>query len=175
VNSQFQQTLKQLSFKTFYHNQMETFGYDDLFANRRVVVFSLTNFRTVCSGTHLRGFVDSYTQFKELGINDIYVVDSTDWLIGPYIDKRAPDLKGLPDRDMAFVRAVADYYNYQKETFDLARYWQYIVIINNGEPEKLWHNPFKEGAQLQALKDKAYRYRKMSAESVLNYLVDNQQ
>ena len=175
MNSQFQQTLKQLSFKTFYHNQMATFGYDDLFADQRVVVFSLTNFRTVCSGQHLRGFVEQYSRLKELGIDAVHVVDSTDWLIGPYIDKRAPDLVGLPDRDMLFVRAVADHYDYPKETFNLARYWQYIVIINNGEPEKLWHNPFKEDAQLQALKDRAYRYRKMSADVVVTYLVDNPQ
>ena len=153
---------------------MATFGYDDLFADRRVVVFSLTNFRTICSGLHFRSFLDNYSRFKELGIDNIYVVDSTDWLIGPYIDKRSQDLIGLPDRDMSFVRAVADHYEYPRDTFDLARYWQYIVIIKNGEPEKLWHNSFKADAQLRVLKDRVYRYRKISGETVLEYLVDTQ-
>jgi len=174
VNLTFQQTLKQLSFKTFYHNQMATFGYDDLFANRRTIVFSLTNFRTICSGTQLRGFIDNYNQFCKLGINKICVVDSTDWLIGPTMDKRETEIIGLPDRDMLFVQAVADHYEYPKEKIELARFWQYVVIINNGEPEKLWHNPFKADAPLTILKDPVYRYRKLSADVVLKYLVDNQ-
>lgn len=173
MNSQFQTTLKQLSFKTFHHNQTKTFGYDDLFANRRAIVFSLTNFRTTCSTEHLCGYADKFAQFKELGIDEMYVVDSTDWLIGPYIDRRYSDLKGLPDRDMEFVQALAKHYEYQKNTFDLARYWQYVVIINDGEPEKLWHNPFKSDTLLTTLKSRDYRYRKMSSNLVLKYLVDN--
>lgn len=175
MNSQFQQTLKQLSFKTFYHNQIATFGYDDLFANQRVVVFSLTNFRTICSGNHLGSFIDAYDQFKELGIDNIYVINSSDWLIGPYIDKRTNTLRGLPDRDMTLVQSLAEHYNYQKDTNELARFWQYVTIINNGEPEKLWHNPFTSNTLLRILKDPEYRYRKLSADVVLKYLVDNPQ
>jgi peroxiredoxin len=173
VNSTFQQTLKQLSFKTFYHNQVATFGYDDLFADRRVIVFSITNVRTICSGKQLHGFIENCKQFKQLGIDDIYAVDSTDWMIGPAMDTRTQELKGLPDRDMSFVRALAEHHEYSKQTIDLARYWQYVVVVNNGEPEKLWHNPFKEGAALQILKDPAYRYRKLSANDILEHLVDN--
>jgi peroxiredoxin len=172
VNSLFQQTLKQLTFKTFHHNQIATFDYDDLFANLRVIVFSLTNFRTMCSGLQLDSFTSNYAQFKELGIDKIYVVDSTDWLIGPHIEKRAPTLIGLPDRDMAFVQALAEHYKYKKETFDLARYWQYVIIINNGEPERIWHNPFKESAPLEILKSQSHRYRKVSGNAVLTDLID---
>lgn len=174
MNSAFQQTLKQLSFKTFYHNQLETFDYDDLFANRRVVVFSLVNFRTICSAKHLTSFIDTYSQFKELGIDDIYVVNSTDWLVGPYIDKRTEKLKGLPDRDMLFVQSLAKHYGYEKDTIELARFWQYISIIDDGQLEKLWHNPFTSNTLLRILKDPEYRYRKLSADVVLKYLVDNQ-
>lgn len=172
MNSKFQQTLKQLSFKTFYHNQVATFGYDDLFADQRTIVFSLTNFRTICSGNQLDGFMQNYDRFRELGIDKICVVDSTDWLIGPMMDKRETEIIGLPDRDMLFVRTVADHYEYAKETFDLARFWQYVIIINNGQPEYLWHNAFKSDAQLSVLKDQAYRYRKISSDVVLKYLVD---
>ncbi len=173
MNSPFQKTLKQITFKTFYRNRIETFGYDNLFSNRRVLIFSLTNIRTICSGKQLKSYMNNYEKFKELGIDEICVIDSTDWLIGPYIDKRSTEIKGLPDRDMTFVRALADHYNYQKDTVDLARFWQYVVIINNGEPENFWHNPFKSNAPLTILKDQAYRYRKLSADTVLKYLVDN--
>ena len=175
MNSQFQQTLKQITFKTFYRNQIQTFGYDDLFADQRVLVFSLTNIRTTCSGKQLKSYINNYEQFKNIGIDHVCAVDSTDWLIGPSVDKRSADLKGLPDRDMTFVRAVADHYDYQKETFDLARFWQYVIVINNGEPEHFWHNPFKSDAPLLVLKDQSYRYRKLSADVILKYLVDNSQ
>lgn len=153
---------------------MVTFGYEDLFAGRRVIVFSLTNYRTLCSVEQLEGFMHRYDWFKQHGIDDIYAVDSSDWLVGPWLDKRRVEIKGLPDRDMKFVRAVADHYDYKKDTVELARLWQYVVIINDGVPEKLWHNPFKANAPLVILKDQKYRYRKISAGVVQDYLVDNQ-
>ncbi len=173
MNSQFQQQLKQLIFKTFYHNQIQTFDYDDLFANQRVIVFSLTQRGTTCSIEQLKSYINTHDKLIEHNINNIYAIDSTDWLIGPQIDKRTDKIKGLPDRDMKFVESLAQHYDYQKSITDLARFWQYVVILNNGEPEKLWHNPFKENAPLAILKDRAYRYRKLSAEGVLKYLVDN--
>lgn len=151
---------------------MATFGYDDLFADQRVIVFSITNPYTLCSGKQLTDYMKNYTEFKEVGIDNVYVVDSTNWMIGPYVDKRSQELKGLPDRDMEFVSALARHYDYQKKIFDLARFWQYVVIINNGLPEKLWHNPFKENAPMTILKDRQYRYRKLSPDVIFKYLVD---
>lgn len=173
MDSQFKQQLKQLAFKTFYHNQTQIFGYDDLFANQRVIIFSLTQFRTTCSANQMQSYISNYNNFLQNGINHVCAVDSTDWLIGPYVDKRTSVIKGLPDRDMMFVSAVAKHYNYQKSITDLARFWQYVIIINNGEPEKLWHNPFKPQSPLVILKDRGYRYKKLSADVVLKYLVDN--
>ena len=173
MDSPFQQQLKQLTFKTFYHNQTQTFGYDDLFADRRVIVFSLTQIRTTCSMNQLKSYIDNHDKLINHDIDSVYAIDSTDWLIGPQIDKRTDKIKGLPDRDMKFVEALARHYDYQKSTTDLARFWQYVVILNNGEPEKLWHNPFKENASLVVLKDQKYRYRKLSPDAVVEYLVDN--
>jgi len=173
VNLLFQNKLKQLLFKTFYHNQVTTFGYDDLFADQRVIVLSITNQRTTDSEKYINGFVDNYKKFKELSVDKICVVDSTDWLIGPYIDKCSQDLIGLPDRNMQFVGALAEEFNYHKELIDLARYWQYITIINNGKLEKFWHNPFKSNTMLHVLKSQDFRYKKLSADVVLKYLVDN--
>jgi len=173
VNSQFQQTLKQLTFKTFYHNQMTTFGYDDLFVDRRVLVFSVTQFRTACSHDHIDSYISHYNSMVANGIDDVCAVDSSDLMIGPLIDKKTPLIKPLPDRDMKFVEALSWHFDYQKDLKNLARLWQYVIIINNGEPEKFWHNPFKENAPLTILKDEKYRYRNLSADIVLQYLIGN--
>jgi peroxiredoxin len=170
----FSHNLKKLVFKTFYRNQMATFDYDNLFAERRVIVFSITNAYTTCSGKHMEQFEQAHKQLRELGIDDIYVIDSTDWLVGPWADKRSTDIKGLPDRNKQFVSALAQHYNISYDIDELARFWQYIVIINNGEPEKFWYNPFTANTLLRVLKDPMYRYRKLSTDMVLKYLVDKQ-
>lgn len=175
MNSTFNQELKKINFTTFYRNQKQTFGYDDLFADQRVIVFSVTQWRTLCSIQQINGYMDNYANFIQNNVDAVYVLDSTDWLIGPYIDKKAKDLIALPDRDMKFVETLAKHFNYSKATKDLARFWQYVLILNNGEPEKLWHNPFKEDSSLGFLKDPNYRYRKLSADTVLKYLIDTKQ
>ena len=172
MNLQFQQTLKQLTFKTFYHNRMTTFDYDNLFADRRVLIFSITQFRTVSSQEQVESYMDHYTSIISHGVDDVCAIDSYDGLIGPMMDKKSQVIKGLPDQNTVFVEALAKHYNYEKSVTDLARFWQYVVIVNNGEPEKIWHNPFKEDAPLIILKDQKYRYRKLSADNILKYLVD---
>lgn len=185
MNSTFQEKLKQIEFKTIYRGQMTTFDYDSLFANRRVIVFSITNIRTVCSVAQFKKYEIVFNNtLKNLGIDDVCAVDSTDWMIGPWVDcmgdvtaRENPDwtrLKGLPDRDHSFVKLISEHYQYQKDLKDLARLWQYVIIINNGEPEKFWHNPFKADAPLKVLKNQEYRYRKLAPRVVRSYLVDNQ-
>lgn len=174
MNSQFQQTLKNISFTTYHRNQLTTYGYDDMFANRRVIVFSVPQYRTISSSRHLQDYIDNADDLLNNGIDDLCAIDSTDWLIGPMMDKKSKIIKGLPDRDSKFIVALAEHYNYQKPVGELSRLWQYVTIINNGEPEKLWHNPFRADTKLVILKDNEYRYRKLSADMVLKYLVDKQ-
>ena len=173
MNSLFQKKLKQLTFKTFYRNQLETFGYDDLFLNQRVILFSITNQRATDSERYVSEFIKMYPEFLKNKINNMYIIDSTDMLVGPWADKK--NLLGLPDRDMQFVDALAQECDYQKELLDLATYWQYITIINNGVLEKIWHNPFKVDTPLYILKNYNFRYKKLSADIVLKYLVDKNQ
>lgn len=172
MNSEFQQTLKNLSFTTYHHNQLTTFDYDDIFADRRVIIFSVPQFRTISSGRHSQDYINNAECFLNNGIDGLYAIDSTDWLIGPMMDKKSKVVVGLPDRDCKFIVALAEYYKYQKPIGELSRLWQYVTIINNGEPEKIWYNPFKADTKLVILKDSTYRYRKLSADVVLKYLVD---
>ena len=169
----FSRKLKQITFKTFYRNQLETFDYDNLFLNRRVLVFSITNIQAQCSGLHIKSFEQSYQKLLDLGLDDIYAVDSTNWLVGPMMDKKLTGIRGLPDRDLAFISAVAEYANNKCSINDLARLWQYLIIINNGSPEKMWSAPFKKELPLHVLKNPTLRYRGLSIDKIEKYLVDN--
>jgi peroxiredoxin len=171
----FNHKLKQITFKTFYRNQMATFDYDNLFANRRVLVFSITNSYTRCTGVQIKNFELNYQHLLNLGLDDIYVVDSVDWLVGPMMDKKKTDIKGLPDRDQSFIGAVSEYAGRTEDLKELSPWWQYMIIINNGEPEKLWSSPFKKNTSLYVRKNFDLRYRGLTVEQVEKYLLDNKQ
>jgi peroxiredoxin len=169
----FSHKLKQITFKTFHRNQLVTFDYDDLFSNRRVLIFSITNAYTRCSGLHIKSFELAYQKLLDLGLDNVYAIDSTDWLVGPMMDKKSADIIGLPDRDLKFVESVAELANNKNDINELARLWQYVIIINNGEPEKLWSSPFKKQTSLSILKNPSVRYRGLSVDIIEKYLVDN--
>ncbi len=171
----FSHKLKQITFKTFYRNQMATFDYDDLFADRRVLVFSVNNSYTKCSGIHIKNFEMNYQRLLELGLDDIYVVDSVDWLIGPMMDKKNTPIRGLPDRNFDFVKLVADYVGKTENVDELGRWWQYMLIIQNGEPEKVWAAPYKSNVSLSILKNLDLRYRGLTIDKIEKYLIDTSQ
>lgn len=169
----FSRNLKQITFKTFYRNQMETFDYDDLFADRRVLVFSITNSYTRCSGVHIKNFELNYQRLLELGLDDIYVVDSVDWLIGPMMDKKKTEIRGLPDRNMSFIKLVTEYAGRTEDINELCHWWQYVIIINNGQPEKIWFSPFKSNTSLIIRKNFDLRYHGLEVDKIEKYLVDS--
>jgi peroxiredoxin len=164
--------LTQIEFKTFYRNQIHTFDYDNLFANRRILIASLNNLYTTCTGLYIKSFENCYDELISLGLDDVCLVDSSDWLVGPMMDKKKTEIKGLPDRNLQFVSAVADHASNSNNIVDLARHWQYMMIINNGQPEKLWTSPYKNGLTLTLLKNRSLRYRGLGPDVVKKYLVD---
>lgn len=169
-NNDFQTQLKQINFKTFYHGQVETFGYDDLFADRRVLVFAITQMRYYPSYVQFMSFAKAADQLKSLGIDDVCAINSFENLFGIWADHQSQNIKALPNIDGSFVRALAQYQGVDKPEKDLKTVWQYITIINNGVPEKVWHNPFKAGMMLRAIKTEAYQYRNLSVDKVVEYL-----
>ena len=58
-----------------------TLTTDDLFKDKTVIVFGLPGaFTPTCSGQQLPGFEELYSEFRELGIDDIYCVSVNDTL-----------------------------------------------------------------------------------------------
>lgn len=166
----FQSNLKQIVFKTCSRNRAETLGYDDLFANRRVVIFSITNIYTSSSSDHIKKFNAAYDDFILAGIDNVYAINFTEGVFAPWVAQRTSNIKGLTDTDMLFVDQLRQYYGSKKTTLNLAMLWQFILIINNGVLEIIWHNPFKENTPLEILKNVTYRYRKLTVDVVLDYL-----
>lgn len=193
MNTDFQNSLKQLTFKTIYHDQLTTVDYDRLFADQRVIVLSIPVLYFFESHTQMSQYKEEYENFTSNKIDAIYAISSFNPMIAAWADSNyKSSIIGLPDKDQAFVTALAAEVQSTKSIDFLAKRWEYVSIINNGNLEKLWQNPFPEH---QTLRQYRYgygyskweshgkvqdlgtlHYRKLGPATVLDYLrnsIDN--
>ena len=115
----------------------------DLFANKRVVLFSLPGaFTPTCSTMQLPGFENNFAEFKALGIKDIYCISINDafvmnaWAKAQKIKK----VKVIPDGSGKFTRKMR--MSVQKDNLGFGeRSWRYACVVNNGKIEKWFIEP----------------------------------
>ena len=165
----FQSALQSLTFKSFYHNQTQQFDYDNLFLNRRVIVFSVPSMFGRRSLQILKAFDEQRSELQ--GIDDVYCLSSNSQLIGPWSDKQST-IRGLYDTG-EFVAGIAKFYNIDKPLADLKSFWQYMTIIDNGVPIQFWHNPIKANMSLHVVRHPEYAYHNMSVKKVKEYLANS--
>lgn len=118
----------------------------DLFAGKRVVLFSLPGaFTPTCSTYQLPGFEEKYAEFKALGIKDIYCISVNDaFVMNKWAkDQKIKKVKVIPDGNAEFTGAM----RMEVGKFNLGfgyRSWRYAVVVNNGKIEKWFIEPGKE-------------------------------
>ena len=141
----------------------------DLFANKRVVLFSLPGaFTPTCSTYQLPGFEEKFAEFKALGIKDIYCISVNDafvmnaWAKAQKIKK----VKVIPDGSGVFTSQMNMLVQKDNVGFGV-RSWRYAVIVDNGTIEK-WF--IEEGIEHNCETDP---YGETSPETVLAYLQGN--
>jgi thioredoxin-dependent peroxiredoxin len=113
---------------------------EDLFGNKKVIVFSLPGaFTPTCSNQQLPGFEAMYDQFREAGINQIYCASVNDafvmnaWLKELNITKVQP----IPDGNLQLTHWTD--MSVDKSNFGLGcRSWRYVMYINNMVVENVW-------------------------------------
>ena len=169
-NHDFQQQLKQITFKTYFHNRAEMLDYESLFNNRRVAVISVPNIITTYTYHQLKKFDSVYLDLISTGLDTVYALSSAELLVGPWAAKHSKSIKGLANLDQQFIQSLANFYQIDQTSKHLATIWQFVVIINNGIPEKLWYTPFKSNMQWMAIKNDMWRYRGLDVSKVLEYL-----
>ena len=116
---------------------------DDLFANKRVVVFSLPGaFTPTCSTYQLPGFEEQYEDFRAQGIDDIYCISVNDafvmneWARSLNIQNVHP----IPDGAGAFTEGMG-------MTVDMSfigfgkRSRRYAAIVDNGQVQHMFVEP----------------------------------
>ena len=141
----------------------------DLFAGKRVVLFSLPGaFTPTCSTYQLPGFEEKFAEFKALGIKDIYCVSVNDAFVMNAWAKaqKVKKVKVIPDGSGMFTRKMGMLVHKDNLGFG-ERSWRYACVINNGKIEKWFIEP---GAEDNCPVDP---YGETAPENILNWLKEN--
>jgi len=106
---------------------------DELFANKRVVIFSLPGaFTPTCSAYQLPGFEEKYKLFLESTVNEIYCISVNDCFVmnAWQKDQNIQNVKLIADGNAEFTRAMGMLVN--KENFGFGqRSWRYAALVDN--------------------------------------------
>ncbi len=125
---------------------------DELFKNKRVVVFSLPGaFTPTCSSTHLPGFVEKNDEVRAQGIDEIYCLSVNDsFVMNAWAKEQGVDdeVKMIPDGNGEF----SDKMGMLVDKADLGfgkRSWRYSMVVNDGVIEKMFIEPQEPGDPFQ--------------------------
>ena len=144
--------LPNVTFKTRVHDESvpgpnpyrwEDKCTDDLFAGKRVVVFSLPGaFTPTCSSNHLPRYEALFEEFKAQGVDSIICVSVNDAFVmfqwGKQIGNENVAL--LPDGNGEFTRKMGMLVDKSNVGFGM-RSWRYSMLVNDGMIEQMFIEP----------------------------------
>lgn len=134
----------------------------DLFAGKKVVVFSLPGAYTpTCSTTHLPRYDELAGVFKEHGVDDIICLSVNDGFVMESWAKEqnATHIKVIPDGNGEFTEGMGMLVDKSDIGFG-KRSWRYSMLVNDGVIEKMFIEPDKPGDPFEV----------SDADTMLNYL-----
>ncbi|MEA5574837.1 peroxiredoxin [Anabaena sp. UHCC 0451] len=116
---------------------------EELFAGKRVVVFSLPGaFTPTCSTSHLPRYEELYKEFKALGIDAVICVSVNDAFVMYQWGKQqgAENVFLLPDGNGEFTRKMGMLVDKSNLGFGM-RSWRYSMVVNDRQIEKMFIEP----------------------------------
>jgi len=143
------------------------FTTEDIFANKRIVLFSLPGaFTPTCSTFQVPGFEENYQQILDEGVDDIYVISVNDTFVMRkwMIDQSVQNIKFIPDGNGDFTRRMGMLVDKSHLGFGM-RSWRYSAIINDCVIEKWWQEP-----DINDLGEDQDPYFESTPENCLDYL-----
>lgn len=140
--------------------------YDDVFKNKRVVVFALPGAWTpTCSSQQLPSFEEAVDEFRDHGIDDVYCLSVNDGFVmnSWFAHLGVKKIKPLCDGNVAFTLGMGMDVGKNNLGFGV-RSWRYAMVVNDGTIEKMFVEPgFADNAEDDP-------YGVSSAASVRGYL-----
>jgi len=152
-----------VTFRTRANSEWKDVTTNDLFAGKRVVVFSLPGaFTPTCSSTHLPGYMIKSEEVKKHGIDDIYCLSVNDsFVMNAWAKDQGVDgeLKVIPDGNGEFSEGMGLLVGKEDLGFG-KRSWRYSMVVNDGVIEKAFVEPEKPGDPFEV----------SDVDTMLNYL-----
>ena len=113
---------------------------DELFANKKVVVFSLPGaFTPTCSTSHLPRYEALYNEFKALGVDEIVCISVNDAFVMYQwgLNQNRENVFLLPDGNGEFTRKMGMLVDKSNLGFGM-RSWRYSMLIDNKAIKKVF-------------------------------------
>ena len=113
---------------------------DELFANKKVVVFSLPGaFTPTCSTSHLPRYEALYDEFKALGVDEIVCISVNDVFVMYQwgLKQNRENVFLLPDGNGEFTRKMGMLVDKSNLGFGM-RSWRYSMYVDNKEIKKVF-------------------------------------
>ncbi|PCJ48164.1 MAG: glutathione peroxidase [Gammaproteobacteria bacterium] len=130
----------EVDFKVQESNQWMSWGYKQLFAGKRVILFSLPGAYTpTCSSTHLPRYNELAELFAKENISDIYCLSVNDtFVMNAWKETQgAKNITFLPDGNGEFSSAMGMLVDKENIGFG-KRSWRYSMVVNDGVIEKMF-------------------------------------
>lgn len=159
------QKVPQVTFPTRQGNDWVNVTTDELFADKKVILFALPGaFTPTCSSTHLPRYNELAPVFAKEGIDSIICLSVNDTFVmnAWQEDQDAENITFLPDGNGDFSRGMG----MLVEKNDLGfgeRSWRYSMLVNDGIIEKQFIEPNVPGDPFQV----------SDADTMLNYINAN--
>ena len=140
---------------------------DDLFKDKKVVVFSLPGAYTpTCSSQQVPGYEAKYDDLKTQGIDEVYCVSVNDSFVmnAWFRDQKITKVKPIGDGEGKFTEGMGMLVNKPAQGFG-KRSWRYSAVVDNGEVTKMF---IEDGKNNES--NDADPFTVSDVDTMLNYL-----
>ena len=156
------QKVPSVKFKVQVDNEWEAWSSDRLFANKKVIVFSLPGaFTPTCSSSHLPRYNELAGVFKAENIDAIFCISVNDTFVmnAWQKDQDAENIVFIPDGNGDFSEGMGMLVDKSAIGFG-KRSWRYSMLVNDGVIEKMFIEPDVQGDPFEV----------SDADTMLNYI-----
>jgi len=140
-------TIPDVVFHTRVNNQWKDVSTNDIFSNKKVVVFSLPGaFTPTCSTSHLPRYEELAPTFFANGVDDIYCMSVNDTFVMNAwgVDQKLKHVKLIPDGNGELTNALGLLVDKKFLGFG-HRSWRFSMFVDNKEIKQVFIEPEKEG------------------------------
>lgn len=141
------QRVPEVTFRTRKENDWVDITTNEIFAGKKVAVFSLPGaFTPTCSSTHLPRYNQLAGELKKAGVDSIVCISVNDGFVMEAWgkDQEAENVLLLPDGNGEFSEKLGMLVDKSDLGFG-KRSWRYSMVVNDGVIEKMFIEPEKPG------------------------------